>query len=112
MMGMRMPETCHAVFKGQEINLRDWCIWLVDLFEQFCCICCDHLNFPLPVVNHLPAPSSYLNITGINQKKRSEMMVNFHRQFSTYDAEIFNTQILRPLSSYSVPTAADNDTRD
>ena len=32
-MGMRMPETCWAVFKRRAINLRDWCIWLVDLFE-------------------------------------------------------------------------------
>jgi len=28
-----MPETCWAVFKWRAINLRDWCIWLVDLFE-------------------------------------------------------------------------------
>jgi len=33
MMGMRMPETFWAVFKRQAINVRDWCIWLVDLFE-------------------------------------------------------------------------------
>jgi hypothetical protein len=33
MMGMRMPETCWAVRKRQAIKLRDWCIWLVDLFE-------------------------------------------------------------------------------
>jgi hypothetical protein len=33
MMDMRMPETCWAVFKRQAINLRDWCFWLVDLFE-------------------------------------------------------------------------------
>jgi hypothetical protein len=33
MMGMRIPETCWVVFKRQAINLRDWCIWLVDLFE-------------------------------------------------------------------------------
>jgi len=32
MMGKRMPETCWAVFKRRAINLRDWCIWLVDLF--------------------------------------------------------------------------------
>jgi len=32
-MGMRMPETCWAVFKWQVINLRNCCIWLVDLFE-------------------------------------------------------------------------------
>jgi hypothetical protein len=32
MMGMRMPETCWAVFK-QVINLRNCCIWLVDSFE-------------------------------------------------------------------------------
>jgi hypothetical protein len=33
MMGMRMPEICWAVFKRQAIKLRDWRIWLVDLFE-------------------------------------------------------------------------------
>jgi hypothetical protein len=33
MMGKRMPETCWDVFEPQAINLRDWCIWLVDLFE-------------------------------------------------------------------------------
>ena len=34
MMGMRMPETCSAVFKGQVINLRRCCIWLVDSVES------------------------------------------------------------------------------
>jgi len=33
MMGMRIPETCWAVFERQAIKLRGWCIWLVDLFE-------------------------------------------------------------------------------
>jgi hypothetical protein len=33
MMGTRIPGTCWAVFKRQAIKLRDWCIWLVDLFE-------------------------------------------------------------------------------
>jgi hypothetical protein len=33
MMGMRMPETCWAVFKRQVINLRNCCIWLVDSVE-------------------------------------------------------------------------------
>jgi hypothetical protein len=33
MMGKRMPETCWAVFERRTINLRDWCNWLVDLFE-------------------------------------------------------------------------------
>jgi hypothetical protein len=32
-MGMRMPETCWTVFERRAINLRDWCIWLFDLFE-------------------------------------------------------------------------------
>ena len=40
MMGMRMPEICWAVFKLQAIKLRDWCIWLVDLFE------CKYVSFP------------------------------------------------------------------
>jgi hypothetical protein len=34
MMGVRMPETSWAVFK-LEINLRDWWIWLVDLFKFY-----------------------------------------------------------------------------
>ena len=33
MMGMTMPETCWSVFERQAIKLRDWCIWLVDLFD-------------------------------------------------------------------------------
>ena len=33
-MGMRMPETCWAVFKWQAINLRICCIWLVDSVES------------------------------------------------------------------------------
>jgi len=34
MMGMRMPETCSAVFKWQGINLRSCCILLVDSVEN------------------------------------------------------------------------------
>ena len=34
-MGMRMPETCWAVFKWQVINLRSCCIWLVDSVERW-----------------------------------------------------------------------------
>ena len=34
MMGMRMPETCWAVFKLQVINLRSCCIWLDDSVES------------------------------------------------------------------------------
>jgi len=34
-MGMKMPKTRWAVFQRQAIKLRDWCIWLVDLFEYF-----------------------------------------------------------------------------
>ena len=33
MMGMRTPETCWAVHEHQVINLRNCCIWLVNLFE-------------------------------------------------------------------------------
>jgi hypothetical protein len=33
MMGMRKPKTCWTVFKRRAINLRDVCIWLVDLFK-------------------------------------------------------------------------------
>jgi len=33
MMGVRTPETCWAVHKRQVINLKNCCIWLVDLFE-------------------------------------------------------------------------------
>jgi len=33
MMGNRIPGTCWAVFERRARNLRDWCIWLVDLLE-------------------------------------------------------------------------------
>jgi len=48
MMGMRIPETCWAVFKRQAINLRDWCIWLVDLFE---CVMMHGLTNPKSVLH-------------------------------------------------------------
>jgi len=37
MMGVRTPETCWAVHtsKRQAINLRNCCIWLIDLFEMY-----------------------------------------------------------------------------
>ena len=35
LMGVRTPETCWAVHKHQVINLRSFCIWLVDLFELY-----------------------------------------------------------------------------
>jgi hypothetical protein len=34
MMGVRTPKTCWAVFKQQVVNLRNWCIWLVDSVES------------------------------------------------------------------------------
>jgi len=34
MMGMRMPETCSAVFKRPVIKLRSCCIWVVDSVES------------------------------------------------------------------------------
>ena len=34
MMGKRMPETRWAVFEQRAKNLRDWCKWLVELFES------------------------------------------------------------------------------
>jgi len=37
MMGVRTPETCWAVHEHQVINLRNFCIWLVDLFEKQVC---------------------------------------------------------------------------
>jgi hypothetical protein len=33
-MGMKMAETCWAVFKSQVINWKNCCIWLVDSFED------------------------------------------------------------------------------
>ena len=35
MMGVRTPETCWAVHERQVMNLRNCCIWLVDLFEMY-----------------------------------------------------------------------------
>jgi hypothetical protein len=38
MMGVRTPETCWAINKLHVINLRNCCMWLVDLFETDCVI--------------------------------------------------------------------------
>jgi hypothetical protein len=38
MIGASTPKTCWAVHKRQVINLRNCCIWLVDLFEMYCFI--------------------------------------------------------------------------
>ena len=35
-MGMRMPETCWAVFKRQVINLGSCCIWLIQMKVWWC----------------------------------------------------------------------------
>jgi hypothetical protein len=37
MMGVRTPETWWAVHKRQVMNLRNCCIWLVDLLELYSC---------------------------------------------------------------------------
>ena len=50
MMGKRMPETCWAVFKRRAINLRAYCIWLVDLFE-----CMMHGLTNLRLINSSPS---------------------------------------------------------
>ena len=69
-MGMRMPETCWAVFKWQVINLRSCCIWLFDSVERVMNIVCidnvtglkvrssnfsrDEIFFFFPKFPHLP----------------------------------------------------------
>ena len=35
MVGVLTPKTCWALHKRQVINLRNFCIWLVDLFETY-----------------------------------------------------------------------------
>jgi len=49
MMGMRMPETCWAVFKWQVVNLRICCIWLVDSVESM-------------IMQGLANPKSYVHL--------------------------------------------------
>jgi hypothetical protein len=60
MMGMRMSETCWAVFKRQVMKLRNFCIWLVNSFEQKVCFN-DHPNpkNPLHGLVFHPVRSAY-----------------------------------------------------
>ena len=46
-MGMRMSETCWAVFKRQVIKLRSCCIWLVDSVEKMPHIYCTHRDMSM-----------------------------------------------------------------
>ena len=61
MMGKRMPETCWAVFERRAINLRNWCIWLVDLFE---CIMMHRLTNPKFVKEYHYSPGQALRVPG------------------------------------------------
>jgi hypothetical protein len=56
-MGMRMPETCWAVFKRQAINLRNCCVRLFDSVESMMMHGlanprCTNLNYLFSVTNH------------------------------------------------------------
>ena len=54
MMSMRMPETCWAVNKRQVINWRNFCIYLVDLFELYDdARTCSAFVFPIEVYMQL-----------------------------------------------------------
>jgi hypothetical protein len=67
MMGMRMPETCWAVFKRQVINLWNCCIWLVDSFECMMMHGLADLKFSLICFEWLcPSQREHLLIPGHN----------------------------------------------
>jgi hypothetical protein len=56
MMSRKMPETCSAVSKRQAVNLRNWCIWLVDSFEfRWYILLFNPLNAELNPICHLLA---------------------------------------------------------
>ena len=57
-MGMRMTETCWAVFKRRAINLREWCIWLVDLFEKNSIDTIGNWTCYFPACSAVPQPTA------------------------------------------------------
>ena len=59
MMVVRTPETCWAVYKRQVINLRNCCIWLVDLFEMYD----DTRTCKLSLYRHISFSSSRTQLT-------------------------------------------------
>jgi hypothetical protein len=81
MMDIRMPETCWAVFKRQAINMRDWCIWLVDLFDYLWCTDLQTLNLKVTQYLTLDALSEglmfTLRILKINTKELCIMPTEF-----------------------------------
>jgi hypothetical protein len=89
MMGVRTPETCWAVHKRQVINLRNCCIWLVDLLE--------FLSF---LIFYGPYIVIYLH--NINQQDAL-----FYSKFiSTINLYVFRTSLLLIIRRYySVYTA-------
>ena len=87
MMGMRLPETCWAVFKRQLINMRNCCIWLVDSFEWM------QVFF---VLIHLLEP----------RLRKFSMTSEWYWEYSKllYDLTFF----LSPLASYTFSLTASN----
>ena len=74
MMGVRTPETCWATHKRQVINLRNCCIWLVDLFELYddartgkmlnCCIWSSNRGYIALFLQYLWFHSNWLHDWG------------------------------------------------
>jgi len=78
--GMRMPETFWAVFKRQATNMRDWCIWLLDVFEYLLGLfdpefeenCC-----PANIRNYFPLVTKWHNWKFCNTDDK----VTFHIEY-------------------------------
>jgi hypothetical protein len=86
-MGMRMTKTCWAVFKWQVINLRNFCIWLVDSVE-------------IMMMHELPNPKSLTLFVCLKYTAHScKALINSHQAIQCLKTEvrplICELQILR-----------------
>jgi hypothetical protein len=99
-MGMRMPETCWAVFKRQAINLKSWCIWLVDSVESMIMHGLANPKFNIRDTNppSLPAKSQASLLHHLPYHDRIQHVL------PTKPIAVYNRKISAPTHTFLVPS--------
>jgi hypothetical protein len=103
-MDKRMPETCWAVFKPRAINLRDWCVWLVDLFECMMMHGLTNPKFRFDVVLSIPFAPAYHSHQHTNRTSTQiapAYQSHLQHCFLLYTHNSFSKYVLNFLFNYS-----------
>jgi hypothetical protein len=81
MMGVRTSETCWAIHKRQVINWRNFCIWLVDLFERIRSL---HQILFGVVCSVILLNNTTIKTVNTNNRQRHVICFNYHTTVPGY----------------------------